>query len=688
MAAAQVTLRLLCFVGPLVLISNIAVANPTGRVTHITYKSPSWNTDSRKIDTAYLILRDKVSGKNVQIQLEETEPDSAQFTGQFSVDIGQQSSPEVYIPPKELRGTDKDNKKIYNLIQAGKLPRKPTIWKKNDKGQAVLDVYDTREEAVTALRAYEEEQKLATQLKRKTPGKPMTDQQASAAAKAAAYKAQLAALALEASKRTSDRARMEQIERQKNEERERQHKAMSEKERQQRRAQAKKIGDEANELYEAGDYVKAEQKYKQALELDPDSKEYYYKYGVSLYRNQKFNEALVILKVAKVEANLENERAYFMGLVHYRLSEFENALGKFNEVGKSEDKVLAPSATFYTGVILYSQEKYEASKGAFEKVIDTSGDPRLDQQAEDYIDRIASAMAFQKMRENKWTVTGTLGLMYDSNVLLTPDSSSATATNVADARLVTSLDLQYRPILSEKNEFSPHASANLTNSSKNTAAPADPFIYTLAAPYSHNVEIGKKRGRITATPGYELLYMDPSSTGTKQKELTSYYLTLDGTLVNSKTWISSYTLEYRSEDSSDASSVGPDDMDATKYTLRTVQTLMIDKKKAIMPTLGYIKNSAKGTNKIYSRYDLGITYAAPMMWEMTWTAGLAYYNMKYPNVPRTDTNYALNLGLSKPVREWVIWGLTGNYTKNGSTVAANEYNKYLIMTTATFITNF
>ena len=39
------------------------------RQMSISYGSPSWNTDSTKIDTAFLILRDKNSGKLVQIDL-------------------------------------------------------------------------------------------------------------------------------------------------------------------------------------------------------------------------------------------------------------------------------------------------------------------------------------------------------------------------------------------------------------------------------------------------------------------------------------------------------------------------------------------------------------------------------------------------------------------------------------------
>ncbi|NJL26054.1 MAG: hypothetical protein HC902_13395 [Calothrix sp. SM1_5_4] len=224
----------------------------------ISYGSPSWNKDSGKIDSAYLVMRDRNSGKIVQIQLEETEPDSSRFNGQFSVNLGGAISPEVYIPPAELRQSEKDYRKLYEMIQSNKLPRKPLILKKTEKGQSVLDVYDTREQAEAALKAYQEEQALAQELKKKNLIKPIPSQSALAAAAQAERKAQLDKLALEAAKREADRVRLEQIEKQKAEERERQARLASEQERAERQAKAKQLSAEALAFYDQGDFVSAE----------------------------------------------------------------------------------------------------------------------------------------------------------------------------------------------------------------------------------------------------------------------------------------------------------------------------------------------------------------------------------------------------------------------------------------------
>jgi len=666
------------------------------RLMSIAYGSPSWNTDSTKIDSAYLILRDKATNKIVQIQLEETEPDSSEFKGHFSVNIGESDTimPEIFVPLADLRHSDKSNKKLYELIQSNKLPRKPVIWKKNERGQSVLDVYDTREQAEAALKAYQNEQALAKEAKTKQHSKATPSDAALAAARQAERQAQLEQLAIEAAKRETDRVRMEQIERQKALERLRQSQAASAKERAERKARAKKIGDEALVLYERGEYPQAEIKFKESVELDPENNSYYFQYGITLYRNEKYNDALVVFKLTKGDAKTQLEKSYYMGLTFYRLSELQAALEQFENVANSKEPMMAPSARFYEGVIYFAMENYTAAKNSFETVIDTSSDPRLDEQAESYLDRIAGAMAFQKLRENKFTFMGIVGAMYDSNVLLAPDSSpdQGAATNVADLRLLTIGDLEYRGIFTQKHEWSAKANASLTNSLKDEAAAADPFMYNLSLPYSYKGILGKKGVKFTVKPGYEMLFMASDGSSTKTSALNSYFTLFEGTWVMSQEWFSTYSFEYRGDDSKVASASGPEDADAAKYSLRTSQTVFLDKgrKQALIGSLGYVLNAAKGDNKKFNRIEAGATFVKPVKWEASWNLSLNIYKVEYPDdaLDRGDFNLTLSSGISKPVKEWLIWGVQGSYTKNDSTVSNNEYSKYTILTTATYITNF
>lgn len=668
------------------------------RLMSITYGEPSWNMDSTKIDSAYLVMRDKNTGKIVQIQLEETEPDSSQFVGQFSVSMGPNESiqPEIFIPPKELRGKDKDNRKLYDLIKNDKLVRKPVIWKKNERGQAMIDVYDTREQAEAALAAYQEQQNLAKEQAKSKMVKAVPSKAAIEAAMLAEKKAALDKLAMEAAKRESERIRLEQIEKQKLEERERAAKAATEKERAERRAKAEGLAQDALAAYNDSNFEGAENLFRLAVETDPENKSYLYKYGVTLYRNKKYNEALVTLKLARVKEQEELEKHYYMGLTYYRLAELQNAQEEFNKVAPSSDPILGPSATFYLGVIHFTLEKWEPAKKAFETVIDNSRDPRMDEEAEAYIEKIANAMAFAKLRDKKFTVTGLVGAMYDSNVLLSPDvpSDQGAATDIKDFRLMTVGSLEWRAIFNQRHELSPQASANLTNSLKNDSASADPFIYNLNIPYSWKGVLWGKGFKLTVKPAEEMLYMAPSSdSSTKVLILNSQYLAVDGTFVMSPSYFASYGAEYRLDNSLLDSSIGINDADAGKITVRTSHSVFLDKarKEAVIGSLSYTKNQAKGSEKLYTRYDGGVTYVRPMKWNASWSAGLAFYQAKYPNsaLGRSDFNTTLSAGISKPIKEWFTWGATGSYTKNNSTdTSTYEYSKYVIMTTATFATDF
>ncbi len=661
----------------------------------IAYGSEAWNTDSREIDSAFLIMRDKSSGKIVQIQLEETEPDSSRFSGQFSVSLGKDERvvPDIYIPPQEMRKSAEDTAKFHALIQKGKLESKPAIWKKNERGQSELDVYDTKEQAAAAAKAYAELQKAQRDMEKKKLLKPLTSEIALAAAQQAEKQKSLEAMAVAAAKQAAERVRLEQIERQKIAEREATMKALSEQQKAAKKAQAKRLSEEAMAMFNKGDFKGAEAKFKAAAEMDPSDNSYYFKYGVTLYRLDKYNEALVMLRMAKVPAETEAERKYFTGLTYFRLKEYDNAVNSFTPVAASNNPVLGPSAVFYRGVVYFTQEKYELAKADFETVIDTSSDARMDEQAESYLDSIAAALAVKKLQENKFTFMGVLGGMYDSNVLLAPDGTDqGAAQDVADFRLVTIGDLEYRPIYKEKHELSAKANLTMINSLKDEAARADPYLTNLAVPYSYKGMLGKKGMRITAKPAYEMLYMDPDGAGTKSMILTSYMATVDTTLVMHANWFAGYTVELRMDDSLTADSVGVENADAGKYTVKTAQTFFLDKakKEALIAALGVVMNAAKGDNKKYNRIEGGVTYSQPTNWGAAWSLGLALYQLDFPDADekRTDFNTTLSTGLSKPIKDWLVWGVTGSYTKNDSNIAANEYSKFTVMTTASFISIF
>lgn len=656
---------------------------PVSRYT-LFYGSPSWNTSPTKINSAFLVIRDRASRKLLQVQLEETAPDSSEFKGHFQFQLKNQRSitPEVYIPPQNLRG---ELDQFYQLIQAQKISRKPVIIKRT-RNQNIIDVYDTKEQAQRAWQAFQESQALTVQSK--VPNTPVLKEQENPLEDAAEIAKSVAA------QMESDRIRLEQIERQKIQDRIDAQKKLDAAERQRKVREAKNLVDEGMKLYLQKNYQEAEAKFSQSIELDPSNKEFYYKYGVTLYKNEKYSDALVIFNATSVSSELQNEKNYFMALSHFKLNENKRALEYFEKVSRSNDPTLAPSSSFYVGVIHFNNEHFEESKVAFETVLDTSKDPKLDEKAEEYIEAIAKAQILAKQRSKKWLLSGTAGLMYDSNVLLAPDLQSAqgSSNKEGDVRLVTVGDVTYKAYVGETSNLNINANANLINSSKNDLAYADPWLYSVRAPYSKQLS-GKSPGKITFTPAYETLFMAESGNTTKKNILNSVLGQVSYLKSNSRKWFSNYLFEYRMDDFSISSSVGANNLDANKFSLGTTQSLLIGKKstEVLAGSLKYIRNQAAGDDRIYDRYEFGVTFAKPIWKSSAWTSSLNYYFLDFPSssLNRKDNNVTFTTSVAKPINDWFTWGVVGSLSNNVSTESDSySYTRYTLMTTATFNTGF
>ncbi|MCB0384444.1 MAG: tetratricopeptide repeat protein [Bdellovibrionales bacterium] len=661
----------------------------------ILYASSPWNLDSTQSDSAFLFFRDKNTGKVAKILLEETEPDSSTFQGDFSIgwaDI-EKIEPEVYIPPQNMRSDSKDAlAKFYRMLKENKVTRKPVVFRKSPEGQQMLDVYDTPEQAQRAHEAFKKELELARQAEeaKKVLAKKIPDEAAIAAAKMAERKVQMDTLAQEAAKREADRVRLEQIERQRAEERKRQQAELASKERQRRLDQANAFAEAGLDYYRLGQFKEAEENFRKSIDLDPSNTSYYYKYGISLYRNEKFNEALVILKIAETTEDTRLEKEYYMGLIHFRLKELDPAVEKFTMVHNANVPVLSPSAAFCKGMILYNQEKFEEAKKPFEWVIDNSKDPKLDQRAEEYLEKIARMITYNKNKAKKFLLNLTAGAMYDSNVLLAPDNveSQGSATDEGDVRALISTTAEYRFHYEKVHEVSAKLASMYIHSSNADLSAADPFLNTLSVPYIYKGTVGDKGYRLTVEPGYEMLIMEADTAGKKENILNSIILNVDNTFIMNERWYAAYIFDIRQDDSLLADSIGDADADALKYSLSTNHTFFRDKtmRRAVLANLGLVLNSAKGDDKKYHRIEGGVTYMAPAKKDDNWSAGLSVYQLNYPDSSdsRKDTNITLTGTYTHPFKDWILGGLTASYTNNTSNVSTNQYSKYSLMATATF----
>ena len=212
----------------------------------------------------------------------------------------------------------------------------------------------------------------------------------------------------------------------------------------------------------------------------------------------------------------------------------------------------------------------------------------------------------------------------------------------------------------------------------------------ISAPFKVKTKLFGKAYQGSLTPGYETTMMNADATGSREIIINSSYLKNDNTFVMSDDLFSTYSLEFRNNKSLLTSSVN-DDQNGTKYVIGTNQTLFKDNKKtqAWIGDLSFSQNNANGSDYKFMRYDLGISYMSPFMWDSVWSGKLGYYNEDYNqhSVGRVDKNTAFTLSLSKPLTQSLFWSLLGTYTINQSTLPSSDYKKYIIMTNFSWSTS-
>jgi len=647
----------------------------------IEYRSQAWNKNPHEIDHDAIVLRDSATGKVVRIELAETGEDTSVFIGDYFVTWGGESfHPEIYLVPREMLQSAEQMKKINELIQDGTLVKKPIFFQTGSHLQKI-SVFDTREQAIAA---YEEFRR--TRMQSQVPVTREALEAQTKAEKMAAEKSLQDAAAAQDLTRQS----MEAQEKAKQETLRAEQDKMASHEREHRSEKAKELAAQAMDLYQKGNYTEAEKLFNQAVDLDPSNDTFYYQYGVTLYKADNYNKSLVILGLATGPGVNETEKQYYQALNHMKLNEYDSALTMLDQVKTKNDKVLAPSAAFYAGVIRYQKEDFETAKNNFEYVLDNSQDPRMDKQAENYIEQIANVMAFQREASKKFIVTLNGGLEYDSNILLVSNStgSSGAPTNLEGYRWAYGTSLEYRPIYNQTHELSAVLNYSDMYSESTQFQPnsyfqnTDPLFLSVALPYRYKGQAFGRGYQMGLTPSFETIHMNLDGIGDRETIVESQVLRNDNTFVMTENWFATYMIELR-HDQSYISAATADNQTENRITLTSLQTLFMDSRKtqAWIGDVAVSQNNAEGDDQTYTRFDLGATYFAPTWWNMTWTGGLLYYNANYTKheTGRKDNDFNFMLGLKKSITENLSLNLTGNYIINSSTDSPSDYNKYTIL---------
>ncbi len=663
----------------------------TNTAMSISYGSAKWNNDPTKIDSASVIFRDANSNKTALIIVDETAPDSATFQGKYIIRWGDDEKvvPEIYIPPQEMVKKPNWLKEFNEKVKAGKLKRKPFLSRQNESGIRTFDVFDTKEQAEQASRARDEAKKIEQEAKeaKATPQmeKALTKTAAAAmieAEKLAAIEAAKLKLLAEEADREAERARLAQIEKQREEERKRKQAELDAAEKARRQVKAKKIAEEAVAAYRASEFPKAEDLFRKAVDLDPSNTSYYYYYGISLFRNDKNNDSIVILQQVSEGKDYDIvEKDYYIGLNYIKLKEFENAVQIFRKIKATNHPTLSASSAFYEGVVLFQTLKYEDAKIPFQEVLDSQfSDPKLDAQAEKYLEQIAGILYFAAQKAKRILTSTSIGVQYDSNILYTSDATldQGTASDLGGTRFLLMTSGQFRPIYEQDKEFGSKLALTYLYSSNSAHAKADPFLISLTFPYVVKGTLMDLGTKWDITPGAEILYMDADNDGTRENLLNSGVLGISNTLILNPERISVVTANLRQDESPTTS-----DSSAFKISLGTTQMKFLNKERTTIFSgdAGYTINNAQGNDYYYTRLDLKGTYMTPWKWGSTGIASLGYYLADYSKktTARADNNYALNLAMSRPIAESLQGTLNANYTMQKSNDSSYTYNKWSLM---------
>lgn len=655
----------------------------------IEYGSVTWNDNPQKIDTAFIYMRDKNSGKIVQINLEETEPDSAIFAGDFSIKYGENGiDPEVFVPPEKARRSKALKERFFNQVQAKKVNGKPLFYQGVDEKNFVLNVFDTQEQAEKAKENFDKIQtqnKIAENVKDIKPDVKEDDVEL---AKKAEKEKERLKKQQEMIENEKKRLRAEQIAQQKIKEQIEKMKRMKAAEKQARKDKAQRLADEALAKYRAKNYVEAEKLYKEAAYLDPENKSYYFYYGVTLYRNEKLNDAIVTLNISETDTKQNVEKFYFIGLSYSKQKEYALAVDWFEKAKKENHKFLSPTASFYKGLMLMQMENYQGAKAEFEWVIDNSSEPKLDTRAEEMLEKCIRMIAYQEEQKKRLKFVGSVSPQYDSNILLSSDSNLAqgTATNSGGFRIGASAITDFKVKKTDNWGSNINYTFSMTYSLDEDVISADPMLNIVTTPFFINGKMGEKNYSLTFTPGYEILHMDSNDTGVRfaSNIQNTPFLSTDWLIINSGDWLSTYSFIYRAEDSLlDVSA--EDNADAQNMTLSTTQMFFMDKAKKELLTvnLGYILNNAVGSQSKFNRIDFGVSYIAPITkWKgVSWTTGLSVYDLTYTehDSNRKDFDVSVTGGLNQALNDSWSWSSSFTYTSNASNVESNHYSKYLLL---------
>ncbi len=470
--------------------------------------------------------------------------------------------------------------------------------------------------------------------------------------------------------------------------------SLSAAEKKRKKDQATALVAEANALYAKQNYGAAEAKYKEAIGLDPEEEVYYYRYGVSLYKNEKYNESLAALSMAEVSGASALEKDYYTALNHLKLKDYDKAHKEFIEIRDENDPTLSPTAAFFAGNIEFQQLKFPAARKSMEYTIDNSNDPKLANSAETLLEQIDKSEAYYDRKKEKYRVTLFGGLIYDSNILNVAENN--VATDVKSFRLnygasfLAILHRTQKSDLGAQISVSDYYSSNTSFIGDAFLQTADPLETTFSVPFHYEIQMKDKALGWELAPYYKNTFMAPSG-GTRELVISSFGLNTTLAWALSSDWFLSNRLDY-SADNSYLSSAADDDQSSQRFGLTISPTKLLDLKgeESITTDVILYKNQAQGKNNTYNKYGLGVSYAFPFWMASQGNLRAEYANQPYTEATSAHTDQLLTVVASatKDIRKDLNFLASVMFQNSASDLDAYNYNKIVVTGLFTYTSSF
>lgn len=187
-------------------------------------------------------------------------------------------------------------------------------------------------------------------------------------------------------------------------------------------------------------YQKALPPLRQAVTLQPAVKQAFLELADVYFVLDRNDAALQAIEVSEREGIEPAQTVFLKGLILVKKRRFPEAVLSF-EKAKTLDKALAGTADFQIASIYHREGKQSSARDLFASVAAADPESDVGQMAKQQADALSRRMDTGK----RFSATASAQLLYDSNVMLKPDSgSSAVAiTNESDMAAVVTARADY-----------------------------------------------------------------------------------------------------------------------------------------------------------------------------------------------------------------------------------------------------